>query len=196
VAGYLVVWAASGLLAYAALKAGRSLDGGLLSWHRGGRWVAAGLLAAAAAYQFTPLKEACLTRCRSPLGFLIGSWRDGYGGAFRMGLEHGSWCLGCCWLLMVGLFALGAMSLTWMIVVTILIGLEKLVWRRALVTAVVATVLGVLAVGLAATPRDVPGLTIPGSPAAMRVMGPMGGSMGRSHAAMGGSHGSMPSPKR
>jgi predicted metal-binding membrane protein len=197
VSGYLVVWAASGLLAYAALKGGRSLDGGLLSWHRGGRWVAAGVLAAAAVYEFTPWKEACLGRCRSPLGFLIGSWRDGSGGAFRMGLEHGGWCIGCCWLLMVALFALGAMSLIWMIVITVLIGVEKLVPRRARGTAVVAAVLAALAVGFAAAPRDVPGLTIPGSPAAMRAMRAMGGSMSamgsthRSMGAMGKSAGSM-----
>lgn len=188
VVGYLAVWAASGLLAYATLKAGRALDGGLLSWHRGGRWVAAGVLAAAAVYEFTPLKEACLSRCRSPLGFLVGSWRDGSRGAFRMGLEHGGWCLGCCWLLMVALFALGAMSIVWMIVITILIGLEKLVPNRALGTAGVAAVLAALAVGFAAAPQDVPGLTIPGSPQAMRAMDSMHRAMGGSMHAMRSAH--------
>ena len=182
VGGYLIVWAASGLLAYGALKAGRSLDGGLLGWHRGGRWVAAGVLAAAAVYEFTPLKDACLGRCRSPVGFLMGSWKDGSGGALRMGLEHGAWCLGCCWLLMVALFALGVMSLVWMGVVTVLIGVEKLVSSRALGTSVVAAVLAALAVGVAAAPQDLPGLTIPGSPAAMHAM-----SVGSMHAS-----GSMP----
>jgi predicted metal-binding membrane protein len=195
VAGYLIVWAASGLLAYGALKAGRSLDGGLLGWHRGGRWVAAGVLGAAAIYEFTPLKEACLGRCRSPLGFLMGSWKDGSGGAFKMGLEHGAWCLGCCWLLMVALFALGAMSLTWMIVITVLIGVEKLVPKRAIGTAAVAAVLAALAVGVAAAPRDVPGLTIPGSPAAMRAMSAMDhptGAMSPTHHAMMATPRSMP----
>jgi predicted metal-binding membrane protein len=188
VGGYLIVWAATGLLAYGALKAGRSLDAGFLGWRSGGRWVAAGILAAAAVYEFTPLKDACLGRCRSPLGFLIGSWKDGSGGAFRMGLEHGAWCLGCCWLLMVALFALGAMSLIWMIVITVLIGVEKLVPNRALGTSAVAAVLAALAVGVAAAPRDVPGLTIPGSPAAMRAMGAMDRSMGAmrtAHPSMG-----------
>jgi predicted metal-binding membrane protein len=145
------------------------------------------VLTAAALYEFTPLKEACLGRCRSPLGFLVGSWRDGSRGAFRMGLNHGGWCLGCCWLLMVALFALGAMSLIWMIVITVLIGVEKLVASRALGTAAVAAVLAVLAVGVAASPGDVPGLTIPGSPSAMRAMHSMGGSM----AATMSPHGSM-----
>jgi predicted metal-binding membrane protein len=196
VAGYLIIWAASGLLAYGALKAGRSLDGGLLGWDRGGRWVAGAVLAAAAVYEFTPLKEACLGRCRSPLGFLMGSWKDGSGGAFKMGLEHGTWCLGCCWLLMVALFALGAMSLIWMIVITVLIGVEKLVPNRAIGTSVVAAVLAALAVGVAAAPREVPGLTIPGSPAAQRAMSAMGDSMGAMHGAhdsVRGSMGSTPS---
>jgi predicted metal-binding membrane protein len=214
VVGYLVVWATSGLIAYAALKAGRSLDGGLLSWHRGGRWVAAAALAAAAAYEFTPLKNACLARCRSPLGFLVGSWRQGFRGAFRMGLEHGAWCLGCCWLLMIGLFALGAMSLTWMIVITILIGLEKLLPGRRLGTAVVTTAVAVLAAGIAVAPAEVPGLTMPGSPAAVRAMdsmdgsirgmggsmqsqyGTMGSSMDTRHRSMGSMGGSMPSKHR
>jgi predicted metal-binding membrane protein len=167
VLAYLVVWAASGLLAYGALKVGRSLDGGLLGWHRAGRWVAAGVLGAAALYEFTPLKGACLARCRSPLGFLLGSWREGPGGAFTIGLRHGAWCLGCCWLLMVGLFALGAMSITWMIVITVLIAAEKLLPRRVAGTAIVAIVLAALAVGVAAAPQDVPGLTIPGSAMSM-----------------------------
>jgi predicted metal-binding membrane protein len=194
VGGYLIVWAASGLLAYGMLKAGRSLDAGFLGWRSGGRWIAAGILAAAAVYEFTPLKDACLGRCRSPLGFLIGSWKDGSGGAFRMGLEHGAWCLGCCWLLMVALFALGAMSLIWMIVITVLIGVEKLVPNRALGTSAVAAVLAALAVGVAAAPRDVPGLTIPGSPAAMRAMGAMDRSMGpmrTAHPSMPNTSGSM-----
>lgn len=170
VTGYLAVWAASGLLAYAALKAGRAWDGGLFAWHRAGRWTAAGFLLAAAAYEFTPLKLVCLRRCRTPVGFLLSSWRDGRHGALAMGAEHGAWCLGCCWLLMVALFALGAMSLTWMIVVSALIAAEKLLpWRRAS-TAGVAAILAALAIGVAAAPRSVPALTLPGSAAAMHAM--------------------------
>jgi predicted metal-binding membrane protein len=96
-----------------------------------------------------------------------------------MGIEHGTWCLGCCWLMMVGLFALGAMSITWMIVVTTLIAAEKLLPRRVPGTAVVAAVLAALAVGIAAAPREVPGLTIPGSGSAMHAMSGMGDPMRR-----------------
>jgi predicted metal-binding membrane protein len=170
VAGYLAVWAASGLLAYAVLKAGRAWDGGLFAWHRAGRWTAAGFLLAAAAYEFTPLKLVCLRSCRSPVGFLMGSWRDGRRGALAMGAEHGARCLGCCWWLMIALFALGAMSLTWMIVVSTLVATEKLLpWRRA-ATAGVAAILAALAIGVAAMPGSVPALTLPGSPTAMHAM--------------------------
>jgi predicted metal-binding membrane protein len=176
VAGYLAIWGASGLLAYVALKLGRSVDGGLLAWHRGGRWAAAGLLLAAAAYELTPVKAACLTRCRSPLAFLIGSWREGRVGALSIGIKHGAWCLGCCWLLMVGLFALGAMSITWMILIAVLIAAEKLLPWRGVGRFGVAAVLAALALGVAATPQNVPALTIPGSPSAMRAMNAMDGS--------------------
>jgi predicted metal-binding membrane protein len=82
-------------------------------------------------YQFTPFKDACLGRCRGPLGFILGCWREGRAGALQMGARHGLWCLGCCWALMAALFALGIMSLSWMAVVAALIALEKtLPWRR------------------------------------------------------------------
>jgi predicted metal-binding membrane protein len=161
VAGYLLLWAAAGLAFYAALKLGRQLDGGLFAWHNAGRWTAAGVLALAAVYEFTPMKYACLRRCRGPLGFLVTEWRDGRTGALRMGVVHGAWCLGCCWALMAGLFALGAMSLPWMIVIAALIAVEKLVPWEAPATAAVAATLAVLAIGVAAAPGSVPGLTVP-----------------------------------
>src|SRR5919201_2205422 len=161
VAGYLVLWGLAGLAFYAALKLGRELDGGFFAWHRAGRWTAAGVLALAAIYEFTPMKQACLRRCRGPLGFLVTEWRDGRAGALRMGAVHGAWCLGCCWALMAGLFALGAMSVPWMIVIAVLIAVEKLLpWRLAASAGVGAT-LAALAIGVAAAPASVPGLTIP-----------------------------------
>jgi predicted metal-binding membrane protein len=173
VGGYLAVWAASGLLGYAVLKGGRALDGGLFAWDRAGRWTAAAVILVAALYEFTPLKRACLTRCRGPVAFLVGSWRDGRAGAFKMGAEHGAWCLGCCWALMAALFALGAMSLTWMLLIGALIAAEKLLpWRKA-GTIGVASVLVALAIGVAAAPASVPALTVPGSPAAMKAMNAM-----------------------
>jgi predicted metal-binding membrane protein len=161
VASYLLLWAVAGLIGYAALKLGRGLDGGLLAWDRAGRFAAAAVLAAAAIYQLTPLKYACLRRCRTPLGFLVTEWRDGRRGALRMGALHGAWCLGCCWALMAGLFALGAMSVPWMIVIAALIALEKLLPWGTAATAGVAAVLAALAIGVAAAPARVPGLTIP-----------------------------------
>src|SRR5581483_6876034 len=176
VGGYLLVWGISGLIGYAVLKLGRSTFGDVFAWDHAGRWTAAGVLLVAAAYEFTPLKGACLRRCRSPMGFLVGSWKDGRLGALRMGTEHGAWCLGCCWALMAALFALGAMSLTWMLLVAALIAAEKLLPWRNLSVAGVAALLCALAVGIAVSPGNVPALTVPGSPAAMKAMKAMDGA--------------------
>ena len=172
-AGYLVVWGAAGLVAYGLFELGRGLFGSTLAWHAGGRWVAGGVLALTAAYELTPLKDMCLGKCRSPLGFLLGSWRDGRRGAVEMGARHAAWCLGCCWGLMTALFALGVMSLTWMVLVAALVALQKtLPWRRT-VTWGVAALLLVLAIAVVAAPHDVPGLVVPGSHGAVRAMSMM-----------------------
>jgi predicted metal-binding membrane protein len=162
VAGYLVAWTAFGIAAYGLFELVRSLDIGALDWGRGGRWAAAGVIALAAVYQLTPLKDACLSRCRSPLAFVAGSWRPGRSGAMAMGIEHGGWCIGCCWALMATLFALGLMSVGWMVLVAALVALEKLLpWKR-LAFGSVAVLLLVLALAVALVPEDVPGLTLPG----------------------------------
>ena len=83
------------------------------------------VLLLAGLYQLSPLKDICLSKCRTPLQFILSSWHDGYGGAFRMGLEHGAFCLGCCWLLFVILFPLGIMNIAVMALVTALIFAEK-----------------------------------------------------------------------
>jgi predicted metal-binding membrane protein len=172
-AGYLLVWAAVGLLVFAVAVAGGSVAGGVLHWGRAGRWVAGGTLLVAAAYEVTPLKNVCLAKCRSPLGFLIGSWRDGLPGALEMGAKNGAWCVGCCWALMASLFALGVMSIGWMIFVAALIAVEKLLpWRRV-ATVGTAAVLLVLGVFLLAAPGSTPGLTIP-TQASMSRMNHMG----------------------
>ena len=172
--GYLLVWGIAGLAAYGLFALGRSFFGGVLAWHAGGRWFAAGVLAAAALYELTPLKDVCLAKCRSPLGFLLGTWRDGRLGALEMGSRHAGWCLGCCWALMAALFALGVMSLTWMAFVAALITLEKtLPWRRA-VTWGTAAILLALAISVVAAPHAVPGLVVPGgSHSAMQTMNAM-----------------------
>jgi predicted metal-binding membrane protein len=83
------------------------------------------ILLGAGVYQLTPLKSACLAHCRSPLGFLMTHWRDGRGGALRMGLAHGVYCLGCCWALMCVLFVVGVMNLLWVAGLTLFVLLEK-----------------------------------------------------------------------
>jgi predicted metal-binding membrane protein len=164
VAGYLVTWAGVGLVAFALTVAGRSVTGGVFAWDRAGQWIAGGTLIAAAIYELTPLKDMCLGRCRSPLGFLLGAWRDGRTGALRMGLANGAWCVGCCWALMASLFALGVMSVTWMAVLAGIIAIEKtLPWRRAATygTAALLLCLGVLVL---AAPDAIPGFTVPPMP--------------------------------
>ncbi len=171
--GYLATWTLTGLAAFGLAAAGELVAGDVLAWHRGGRWVAGVVLIVAGVYELTPLKDVCLGKCRSPLGFLLGSWRDGARGAVEMGARHGAWCVGCCWALMASLFALGVMSVAWMAFVAGLIAIEKLLpWRRVATygTAAVLLVLGVLVL---AAPAAVPGLTIPGD--VMTPMALMGG---------------------
>jgi predicted metal-binding membrane protein len=163
--GYLVVWAAAGLLAYGVFAAADAAFD--VTWGGTGKWIAGGIVLAAAVYELTPLKDVCLGKCRSPLGFLMGAWRDGLPGALRMGASHGLWCLGCCWALMAALFALGVMSIAWMGFVAGLIAAEKILpWRRVATwgTASLLVALGVL---LIADPGAIPGLTVPGHGPAM-----------------------------
>jgi predicted metal-binding membrane protein len=163
VGGYLLTWAAAGVVAFGISSAGGSAAGGALAWDRGGRWLAAGVLALAAVYELTPAKNVCLEKCRSPLGFLLGSWREGAAGALRMGAAHGAWCVGCCWALMAALFALGVMSLAWMAFVAALIAAEKLLpWRRPATYGTAALLLA-LAVLLVVDPGVIPAFTVPGS---------------------------------
>ncbi len=172
--GYLMTWAGAGVVAYLVGVVANQVAGGGLAWDRGGRLVAGAVLLLAAGYEFTPLKNVCLGKCRSPLGTLLGSWRDGWSGALRMGAKNGAWCVGCCWALMASLFALGIMSVVWMAITAGLIAVEKLLpWRRA-ATYGVAAVLLVLGVLVLVAPQALPGLTIPGHDS-MTVMSPMKG---------------------
>src|SRR5207302_4328100 len=125
--GYLLTWAGVGALAFAVAFTGGRAAGDVLAWDRAGRWVAGATLLVAAVYELTPLKDVCLGKCRSPLGVLLGSWRDGPSGAVRMGAKNGAWCVACCWALMAALFALGIMSVVWMDVIAGLIAFEKTV---------------------------------------------------------------------
>ncbi len=125
VGGYLAVW--TGFSALAATAQVALHIAALLSPDtlRATPPVAGAVLVAAGVWQWTPMKRACLSRCRSPLHFLTTSWREGIGGAFAMGARHGLWCLGCCWLLMALLFVAGVMNLLWLAGLSALVLMEK-----------------------------------------------------------------------
>jgi len=126
-AGYLVCWLAFSALATClqfALERLGHVDG-MMMWSTS-RWLTAGLLVAAGLFQLSPLKATCLDHCRAPAAFLSRHWRPGQMGAFRLGIVHGAYCLGCCWALMLLLFAAGIMNLVWIAGLAILVLLEKL----------------------------------------------------------------------
>jgi predicted metal-binding membrane protein len=174
IAGYLIVWSAAGLLGYAIVELVRDLDPAFLAWDEAGPYVAGAVIVGAAIYQLTPLKDVCLRHCRSPLAFILNHWHDGWGGALRMGIEHGGYCVGCCWALMAALFALGVMSLGWMALIAALIAAEKLLPWQAVANRGIAVILLVLGVAVAFVPEDVPGLTLPGSEQSAEAMERMG----------------------
>jgi predicted metal-binding membrane protein len=125
-AGYLVVWAAFSVGATALQRALAAT--GILSpmMEVTSRRAGAALLLIAGLYQLTPMKQVCLRACQSPLGFLMNHWRAGSWGAFRVGLDHGAYCVGCCWALMLLLFAGGVMNLTVIVALTGVVAVEKL----------------------------------------------------------------------
>ena len=165
VCGYLAAWTAYGLLAYALYRLVSAIDFGFLEWDAQGPWVAGGAIAAAGLYQLTPIKEICLRHCRTPLHFVFHGWRAGRFGALRMGAEHGVYCVGCCWALMVVLFALGVMSIFWMAVVAAVIFVEKVTPFGARLTRPLALALVAFGLWVGASPSTVPGLTDPGETA-------------------------------
>jgi predicted metal-binding membrane protein len=125
-AGYLTVWA---LFSVAMTALQRLLASALVlspMMEAVSARAAATLLVIAGVYQLTPAKQTCLSQCQSPLGFLMTRWRRGTGGAFRMGLEHGAYCVGCCWAVMLILFAGGVMNLAVIAALTAVVALEKL----------------------------------------------------------------------
>jgi predicted metal-binding membrane protein len=141
VAGYVVIWTAfSALAAVAQWILHRQA---LLSPAMASRsaWLGGILLIAAGVFQFTPLKHTCLAHCRAPLEFIMTRWREGAGGAFRMGLEHGLYCTGCCWALMGLLFVAGVMNILWIAALSLLVGLEKLVPRGLWLSAATGVIL-------------------------------------------------------
>jgi predicted metal-binding membrane protein len=126
VAAYMLVWAAFSAACTAgqwALQRFDALDAMAL---RSSAAASVALLIVAGLYQFSPLKRVCLASCRTPFAFLLGEWRPGVSGAFRMGLRHGLLCLGCCWALMALLFAGGAMNVPWVAALAVAVAIEKL----------------------------------------------------------------------
>lgn len=123
-AGYLLIWLgfsiAAAVLQWALGRAGLISDMGSQS-----RWLSGGLLIAAGLYQLSPLKQTCLAHCRAPAAFLSAHWRPGAAGALRLGLRHGAYCVGCCWMLMALLFVGGVMNLAWIAALAVLVLVEK-----------------------------------------------------------------------
>jgi predicted metal-binding membrane protein len=141
VAGYLAVW--TGIALLLALAQWGFHESELLSSAMGrvGPLLGGGLLITAGAFQFSHLKEACLGKCRSPLGFLMTEWREGHTGAVIMGIRHGTFCTGCCWALMLLMFVGGVMSLTWMAGLALYFLVEKLLPGMESITRVTGALL-------------------------------------------------------
>lgn len=160
VAGYLISWTAFGLGAYSLHLWVAWLAPGVFAPDQGGRYVAAGIIMLAAVYQLTPAKNVSLMKCRSPMDFILHRMRPGHSGALRMGVEHGAWCVGCCWALMAALFALGVMSIGWMALIGAFIAGEKLLpWKR-LASRTVAVALTAIALGVALMPVAMDGMAM------------------------------------
>ena len=149
VSGYILVWAAAGVVVYVLVGIGSDLATALAPVERS-KWAPLALgatVAAAGLYQFTPIKRVCLTHCRSPLAFVALHWRDGRLGALRMGLSHGAYCLGCCWALFAVLVATGVMSMAWMLLLTLVVFAEKMLpsgRRTGTLTGFALIVLGIV----------------------------------------------------
>jgi len=160
VGGYLGSWTIFGLIAFGVLALARSAGLDTTTEADLARYGVAPTALAAAVYQVAPLKRVCLKNCRGPLSFFIAHWRDGIQGALLMGLRNGAYCVGCCWLLMGVLLAVGVMSITWMAVISVAIAVEKLApvrWSK-LASATLTAGLVTLAVVALAKPSWLPGV--------------------------------------
>ena len=149
VSAYLLIWTLFGLVAYPLALGAETLAGQSMWLMNNAPRIGGAFLVVAGLYQLSPLKHLCLSKCRTPLQFILGSWRDGYGGAFRMGFVHGAYCLGCCWFLFVILFPLGIMNIAVMALLTALIFAEKSVplgRKISQITGIVLIFYGVLVV--------------------------------------------------
>jgi predicted metal-binding membrane protein len=127
IAGYLAAWFLFSVCAAALQEALQpaGLISAMMLWSKSA-WLSAVVLATAGAYQLSPLKQACLAHCRGPTQFLTRHWQPGRGGAFAIGVRHGAYCVGCCWMLMALLFVGGIMNLVWIAALTAMVLIEKL----------------------------------------------------------------------
>jgi predicted metal-binding membrane protein len=157
---YLLVWIAFGALAYGVATGVDALSRQSMWAMDNAARLGGVLLLSAGVYQLSPLKNVCLTKCRSPLSFILTSWRDGHMGAIRMGLTHGVYCLGCCWLLFAILFPLGVMNLAVMVGLTLLIFAEKSLPIGSRVSQVAGVALIAYGAIVIVLPRALPGMTM------------------------------------
>jgi len=143
IGGYFLVW--TGFSLFATILNWGLHTGGVLSSMMGHAPPLLGgvLLIFAGLYQWTPQKHACLDHCRSPIGFLMAHWHDGGFGAARMGLHHGIYCLGCCWMLMLLLFVLGVMNLPWVAALTVVVLVEKVLPKGEVLSRLLGVALAI-----------------------------------------------------
>lgn len=162
VAAYMLVWTLAGIAAYAAACGAEAVGARLALSLGAAARIGGAILIAAGVYQLTPLKELCLSKCRTPITFIMTSWRDGTAGALRMGLLHGTYCLGCCWLLFAILFPLGVMNIAAMAVITFLIFAEKTLPRGRAASRLTAVALVASGALVVAKPDVLPTFTAAG----------------------------------
>jgi predicted metal-binding membrane protein len=178
VAAYILVWALAGVAAYAGALAAEAVAARAALSSTTAARIGGAVIILAGIYQITPLKDLCLSKCRTPITFIMTSWRDGAVGALRMGLLHGTYCLGCCWLLFVILFPLGIMNIAAMAVITLIVFAEKtLPWGRLAPRVAAAALLAYGAVVVAA-PQVLPTFQKDGAamPAEMQMRMPGNGN--------------------
>ena len=162
-AGYILVWAGAGIAVYVLVQIGSELATSLAPAQRS-KWAPIALgatVAGAGIYQFTPIKRICLRHCRSPLAFITQHWRDGRVGALAMGLKHGSYCFGCCWALFAVLVAAGVMSVAWMLLLTLIVLVEKMLPQARRAGAAIGIVLISLGIWVASGAGAMPWLMQP-----------------------------------
>ncbi len=156
VAAYMLIWTLSGAAAYAGALAAEEIAARASLSPAGAARIGGAIIIAAGLYQLTPLKDLCLSKCRTPIGFIMTSWRDGVAGALRMGLLHGAYCLGCCWLLFLILFPLGLMNLAAMTAITLVVFAEKSMRKGRPIARVTAAALVTYGAVVLAAPQVLP----------------------------------------